>query len=265
MSFYSFKSADTNVWIHESRENWENILLYLVSERKRIVVPTNRGRNWIEILTAKILRYWPEARIQAYHAYTPKATKRDVANCNTLWTEVDILIYSPTISSGVNFEPGYPYFHYIMPYATHRSSCARVFMQQIKRVRECKNRTIIWTCEGDNPETEAKKIAKQEAKGNAPVLAKEKLTLNEVDLWKVKNETYAKWGSLVEKDGTILKKDGFKGLTPKFIIPKDVKDQYEPKMVGWELPETPYTTLWLLNPLKNTVQWTIFMVNSGSL
>jgi hypothetical protein len=109
---------------------WKEVLCHLLEEGKRIAIPCNHKEE------AKRIAHWlkekyPHLKIKTLTSESSDADKK--ADCNTFWTQFDILIYTPTIGCGVDFQPHH--FHHVMPYGITTSNPAREFEQQIGRIR----------------------------------------------------------------------------------------------------------------------------------
>lgn len=57
-------------------------------------------------------------------------------NVNEKWNDVDLLIYTPVITCGVNYDPEIPTFHKLYIYGTPHSACVRDVFQSSLRVRK---------------------------------------------------------------------------------------------------------------------------------
>jgi hypothetical protein len=146
-----YRAGSFDVWLKELRQ-------YL-SQGKKIAIPINKGVKEAETLQKLILEASPDAKILVYHSEVSDQLKKGVAKCNEIWTNYDVVIYTPTINTGVDFSK--EHFDVMMAEATNRSTVARSFYQQIRRVRKLRDRKVIYF------------VPHQKKPGNLPVDSKE--------------------------------------------------------------------------------------------
>jgi len=146
-SYYSIKEET------DFRDKYQELL----SQNKRIVIPINNKAKAKEI-ELDIGKAFPNKIIIIYTAESDEKDKANVADCNNIWIKCDVLIYTPTISSAVDFNPtdeqGMPAAHFdcILAFAMTNSNTAREFMQMIGRIRHLKmNEVLIFV---DTPRTQ---------------------------------------------------------------------------------------------------------------
>lgn len=82
----------------------------------------------------------PSHNIKLYTGKTDDKNKDDLLDVNKYWSECDILIYSPTIESGVNFDM--VHFDKMYGIICLHSTSQRAFCQMLSRVRKIKDTTI---------------------------------------------------------------------------------------------------------------------------
>jgi hypothetical protein len=73
---------------------------------------------------------------------TPSA-KNDIVNCENVWITSRIVMYSPTITYGVDFNPSESYFDAVFAHASGNSVSVKTFSQMMNRIRVPKQR-LIW-------------------------------------------------------------------------------------------------------------------------
>jgi len=125
--------ARKHLWIPVLR-SWLARILYSVHKGEPCYVVSNSKRA-IDVVEKLIHSFKPEARVRTYTSETDNCIKRAVSECNEDWTTYDVVMWSPVISAGVNFDPPVPHFYRGFVYATDRSACARDICQQAGRVR----------------------------------------------------------------------------------------------------------------------------------
>lgn len=150
----TFKRTDRKmIFIQEDR--WLHVLKEAVTSGKRVAIATNYGEKRIETLKEQLFMWKPELQLIAYHSGVSDALKRTASNCSETWTAYDVVIYSPSISVGVDFNPkrdGQPFAHmdYVFALGNPNSNKAREFMQGIGRIRHIGTNTVYVATEPDN-------------------------------------------------------------------------------------------------------------------
>ena len=79
--------------------------------------------------------------ILIYTSFTHDSDKMKLDDVNNIWDKCDVLIYSPTIEAGVNFDK--PHFNKIFGILSDMSTSQRSFIQMINRVRKITDNEII--------------------------------------------------------------------------------------------------------------------------
>lgn len=84
-------------------------------------------------------RKFPKLRVQLYSSKTSsKLKEKHFSNVNKYWADLDVLIYTPTLTAGVSFEIQ-NYFDYLFGYFTNMSCNSSTSLQMLFRIRCCKN------------------------------------------------------------------------------------------------------------------------------
>jgi len=120
-------------YITSNRDLWLAALYASLDAHLPVAIPTNsatEGRLLAQLLADR----YPTARIKFYSAETlASVRKRDLANVDEAWRDLDVLIYSPTITAGVSFEV--PRFARIFGYFSDLSCPAQTCVQMMGRIR----------------------------------------------------------------------------------------------------------------------------------
>jgi ribosomal protein L34 len=87
----------------------------------------------------KLTEAYPDKKIKVYTSKTDDIDKKDVININKKWL-VDILIYSPAIESGVDFN--IEHFDNLFIIYSQLSTCTRGLNQMMNRVRKFKDDNV---------------------------------------------------------------------------------------------------------------------------
>ena len=87
-------------------------------------------------------RLWcmPSICIDIYSYTSLNSDADQLKNVNKYWAQADVIIYSPSIESGINFDV--PHFNRLFGLFSNMSSSQRGFLQMINRVRKIKNPKI---------------------------------------------------------------------------------------------------------------------------
>ena len=81
----------------------------------------------------EIITKYPELKVALYTTSTTGEEKIKLKNVDACWTDLNVLIYSPTISAGVSYDKCH--FDVMFGVICSRSCCARDYHQMLRRVR----------------------------------------------------------------------------------------------------------------------------------
>ena len=127
-------ATDDKYFITSDKLRWLGVLYATVDADERIAVPMSSLAE-AKVLAVNLTKRYPAKRIKLYSAETLNSEKRDhFADVNTYWSELDILIYTPTVSAGVSFER--KHFSKIFGYFTDMSCPVETCTQMIGRIRD---------------------------------------------------------------------------------------------------------------------------------
>lgn len=87
-----------------------------------------------------IKTYKPDKKVLVYTGNSSDNTKNDLKDCINKWKEADVLIYSPTIEAGVNFD--LDHFDKMYGIICGQSTSPRAFLQMLARIRKLKDTNI---------------------------------------------------------------------------------------------------------------------------
>ena len=100
------RAAESTMHLTSRREDWLAHLVTQVGNGKRIALASNSRREASSIQRILAARY-PDKTIRIYSSETPQAERvLHFADVNTYWRDLDVLIYTPTVSAGVSYEVG---------------------------------------------------------------------------------------------------------------------------------------------------------------
>jgi hypothetical protein len=125
-----------------SEDRFFNRLRVLLDSRKRIVIPTNHKKT-ADAIACFIKQEYPHLACLYYHGESSQHMKEDAANCDTVWVRYMVVIYTPTIVYGVDFNPpGIAHFDAILAYAVPNSNVVREFVQMLGRTRKLATQVV---------------------------------------------------------------------------------------------------------------------------
>lgn len=120
---------------------WSAKLLASVVEHKRRIVVPCMTKAFALRLDAQIRAIAPDLRILTYVAGSEHDMVQHMAEINRVWSEVDVLIYSPVITAGCSFEVR-GHFDECFLYAYQGTASVRSALQMTFRVRDLTHKTI---------------------------------------------------------------------------------------------------------------------------
>ena len=124
-----------------------------IKEDKKIVICCMSARDATDYHD-EIKKIYPEKQVFVYTGETDDEIKEDhFKNITLQWQTADVVLYSPTIESGVNFD--IEHFHSVYGIFSTGSTSQRAFFQMLARVRKVSDNTITIL----NPGIKEKKTA----------------------------------------------------------------------------------------------------------
>jgi hypothetical protein len=127
------RAADDQYYFSADQAVWLDHLFERLREGQRVVLPTNSLAE-AEAFEAAIRQRFPEKAARLYSSRTPPSEKeRHFADVHTYWSDLDVLIYTPTVSAGVSYE--LEHFDVLFGYFTDMSCDVETCRQMLARVR----------------------------------------------------------------------------------------------------------------------------------
>jgi hypothetical protein len=117
-----------------------------------VIVSTVKKQS--DALVQKIRDLCPGANIKSYSSDSTEQDRMDFDNVNAAWADVDVLIYTSTVSAGCSFE--LPRFKRIFAYFSDQSCDYKTAIQMLGRVRNVESREYHIYCKyssSDLPDT----------------------------------------------------------------------------------------------------------------
>lgn len=124
----------------DNNEIFRNEIYKSLDENKKIVVVCQPAKG-AESLKMDLVARYPELVIMLYTSMTDDKIKMELEYVNKEWIKADVLIYSPTVEAGVNFDV--IHFDKIFGILSNGSTSQRSFLQMLSRVRKLTDNEII--------------------------------------------------------------------------------------------------------------------------
>jgi hypothetical protein len=119
--------------ITDSRTEFDNEMYELLKQGKKIAIASMTSKDATDYKNLFLEKY-PKLKIGIYISSTDCKSKKDLKNVIDKWSELDVVIYSPTITAGVSFDVK-KYFYKIFGVISCGSCCPRDFYQMLARIR----------------------------------------------------------------------------------------------------------------------------------
>lgn len=113
----------------------------LLEKDKRLAIACT-GREDAKATEKEVKRQFPDKKVLCIHADSDKSARLTLSNPNECWKEYDVVIWSPTVSSGVNFDVP-EHFDHVMLFARSIPGIGWTdLMQMIARVRNPRSKVL---------------------------------------------------------------------------------------------------------------------------
>ena len=114
-----------------------------LNDNKKIVIVSQSSKK-CKNLFVFIQQKYPDLKVALYTGISSDKDKNELSNVLENWVKLDVLIYSPTIESGVNFDINH--FDKIFGVVSSGCNSQRAFCQMLSRVRKVKDKNITLWC-----------------------------------------------------------------------------------------------------------------------
>lgn len=135
-----FNQKIFNIIEESNKIDFDNSILEQIESNKKIVI-VSQSRKKAEDFNKELKNKYPKLNILLYTSLTNDVDKMKLIDVNNIWIKADVLIYSPTIEAGVNFD--IPHFDKIFGILSNESTSQRSFLQMLARVRKTTDNEII--------------------------------------------------------------------------------------------------------------------------
>lgn len=126
--------------ITQNIDVYESEIFEALNDSKNIVI-ASMSAEYATSIQHKILDKYSQLKIKLYTSSSDSDEIKKLQNVNELWKECNVLIYSPTISSGVSFD--IPHFHKLFGVISNMSCSERDFHQMLRRIRKIEDTDIL--------------------------------------------------------------------------------------------------------------------------
>ena len=127
------QAKDSKFYFTANMGDWVEHLLNAIRKGQKIVVPVNslKDGKFVEEL---ICRTFKDKKVRLYSSETlPSVKKQHFGDVHSYWKDLDVLIYTPTVSAGVSFE--LKHFDALYGYFNDGSCDVETCRQMLARVR----------------------------------------------------------------------------------------------------------------------------------
>ena len=101
------------------------------------------SKSKAETIYSEFVRSYPEKNAKFYYGNMDEKEKQ-FFNIEIEWNTLDLLIYTPVITCGVNYDPEIPTFDRLFIYGTPHSACVRDVFQASLRVRKLNDNLMFY-------------------------------------------------------------------------------------------------------------------------
>ena len=130
-------------YLIDSENTFHSNIESSLNDNKKIVIVSQSSKK-CDNLFVFIKQKYPKLNIGIYTGASSDKDKNDLSNVLENWIKLDVLIYSPTIESGVNFD--IVHFDKIFGIVSSGCNSQRAFCQMLSRVRKVKDKNITLWC-----------------------------------------------------------------------------------------------------------------------
>ena len=126
--------------ITQNIDVYENAIFEALNDNKNIVI-ASMSAEYATSIQYKISDKYSHLKVKLYTSSSDSDEIKKLQDVNELWNECNVLIYSPTISSGVSFDV--PHFHKLFGVIANMSCSERDFHQMLRRIRKIEDTEIL--------------------------------------------------------------------------------------------------------------------------
>lgn len=137
------KTINRVYYRYHKHAQWRRAIVDHLANGKKVFVACNTKAEVLSITSdPAVIQLITERnlRVKGLHAGSPSDDRRQYIDTVSSWKELDLLVFSPTISHGVNFDEAY--FDVAFLYASDNSTKACQTFQQLNRARQIRSNQV---------------------------------------------------------------------------------------------------------------------------
>lgn len=144
---HEYIEPDLRFLMADTQADLEKQTFALLEEGKRLAIPCT-AKSDVIALEQQIKARFPELRVLAIHSDSDDEIRALIHNVNESWLDYDAVLYSPTISSGVSFDPKEHFDHIVLFAKSVDGIGYNDLLQKLRRVRNPRSLTIYAWIDG---------------------------------------------------------------------------------------------------------------------
>lgn len=110
---------------------------------KRVVFVCG-SKSKAQTINDLFIKKYKDSKTSMFYYGSMSEQDKDFSNVEQTWSKLDLLIYTPVITCGVNYDPKIPTFDCLFMYATASSACIRDVFQSSLRVRKLNENHLLY-------------------------------------------------------------------------------------------------------------------------
>jgi hypothetical protein len=157
---YHMNAINDQYYLTSTYGKWVACLRVAIGGDERVAVVVSSLKE-AKAIYHMLTQVFPKKKMQLYSSESSNSQKKkDFSDVNNTWDQLDVLIYTPTVSAGVSFEK--KHFDKIFAYFTDNSCNAETCVQMLGRVRDVGTKTyfVCLKMTGNNLAEEPSRILK---------------------------------------------------------------------------------------------------------
>lgn len=141
---HEYIEPDLRFVMADTQADLEKQTFAMLDDGKRLVIPCT-AKSDVIALEKQIKARFPDLKVLAVHSESDEETRATIHNVNESWVKYDVVIYSPTISSGVSFEAEGHFDHIVLFARSVDGIGYNDLLQKLRRARYPKSMTMyVW-------------------------------------------------------------------------------------------------------------------------
>lgn len=134
-------AKEDKYYITGDKTTWLGLLCNSIESGEKITIPIS-SLTEANVIRDYVTKKYPTKKISIYTSHTAASEKKKhFSDVNTYWNNLDVLIYTPTVSAGVSFEM--INYTMIFGYFISKSCNAETCIQMIGRIRDVSSHIFV--------------------------------------------------------------------------------------------------------------------------